>query len=172
MIFLYLVYMCWRKKTSKNNWDESVLCMWMVWILTCLSTTHLSLEPFTIHEYSTHVMGTIAMLFDLSALLPWHYAQGRKAADPPHPSCSSSSREENGPLWAWRCSSGCNQPADFCKADLVPQTHFLLSADVVRNWGTLELTLSGNVSAPCCPLIIPIFSAELQRCLRLQKGPC
>lgn len=94
------------------------------------------------NPWMQHVMGATATLFDLSALLPWGSVhRGRRLLIHLIPAAPVVA---GGTMWAWRCSSGSNQTVDFCKADLVPQTHFLLSADLVRNWGTLQLMLSGG----------------------------
>lgn len=40
-------------------------------ILTCISTAHLPMEPFTTRACSTHVMSGVTALFALSASLRW-----------------------------------------------------------------------------------------------------
>lgn len=35
-LFLPLVYLCFRRKMSKNNWDESGFYMWLFWIFNIL----------------------------------------------------------------------------------------------------------------------------------------
>ena len=40
-------------------------------ILTCISIAHLPLEPFTTRACGTHMMGGVAALFSLRALLLW-----------------------------------------------------------------------------------------------------